>query len=927
MKHIFKYFFSVVVVLILTSIVQDKLYANSFYASPDGSGSGTIDSPCSFAVGLTKLTLPGDTLYLRDGIYNLTAKVGINETGSPTSRIAIMAFPGEKPILDFRGEPYGSTFPGISLSANSSYMHIKGLIIRYAGDNGMINNGSNNIIEDCEFYGNCDTGLQLKAGGNNLILNCDSHDNFDYESGGVATPDHGGNADGFADKQYSNVNPNVFEGCRAWNNSDDGWDFFQKIGNSVLKHCISYSNGPTSYDMATHPRYLTDKAWFDQFADLSSYLNYGNGNGFKLGGDFTAHNIKVIRCLAVGNRVRGFDQNNNFGTMTVLNASAYQNGYNYGFGNSSGGTLIIRNSVSLSSTNSNAFSTRTVTNQNNSWNTAGITADIDDFTSLDTSLILTPRNADGTYSTLFMNLAPGSDLIDAGIYAGIEYGGNFPDLGYYESGTIDKYPAIVTSQNATQAILLGNPIATVTFTWSGGASGLDTANIPAWATVTFDNVNKTLTLQGTPTASGNYQYSVTSVGGADLPIVLTGKIYVTSASTKRVAYFTLLPMSAADSIVFNKLHANPDFLVLPVDATSTTNDYSGFDVVVMSSTPGSTSPGFTALEALDKPKLLLKPFTLKNTVWNWIAGNAVNTAQIGVTISDKTHPIFSGLTFTGIDNDVLELFSSVSTNAVTGVTNSTWLATPTVSVLGNANASTTTNSIVEVPVGTNMNGTITTQRFLLIGLSEFSFLKLTSTATQLIENSVYYLLGLDVPIVLPVDFYNVNIIENNGTAKISWNVGVEINIEKYTIQRSSNGSVFTNIATVGADGRDSYAWIDNALLAGKSFYRIVAVERNGNKLISQILSINGRTKKADIIISPNPVVDKTINLQLKYIDKGKVIINVYNNLQTIITAGFDNDGAVSSQSIHLPPSCSPGIYTIKINMANGQAVSKVIFVK
>jgi hypothetical protein len=170
MKPSFKQIVSLLIVIILTSVVQIKLYASVYYASPGGTGTGTFDSPCSFSSGLTKLTAGGDTLYLRGGIYYLTAKVSINKTGLPTARIAIMAYPGEKPILDFSGEPYSSSNPGISLSAASSYMHIKGLIIRYAGDNGMINNGSNHIIENCEFYGNCDTGLQHKSGGNNPEL-------------------------------------------------------------------------------------------------------------------------------------------------------------------------------------------------------------------------------------------------------------------------------------------------------------------------------------------------------------------------------------------------------------------------------------------------------------------------------------------------------------------------------------------------------------------------------------------------------------------------------------------------------------------------------------------------------------------------------------------------------------------------------------
>ena len=925
---------------LLVTFIFSNLNATVYYASPSGTGNGTLASPCSFASGLSKLIAPGDTLYLRDGIYSLSAKVSINKNGTATSRIGIMAYPGEHPILDFSTEPYGSSYPGISLSATSEYLHLRGLVIRYAGDNGLINNGSNHIIEACEFYGNCDAGLQHKSGGGNLILNCDSHDNFDYETGGILTANFGGNADGFADKQYTSASPNTYIGCRSWHNADDGWDFFEKVGNTVIKNCICYKIGPATFDMTSHPRYLTDKAWFDQFPltvtnykggqdmiTLASYINYGNGNGFKLGGNYTAHNVTLTRCLSVGNTVRGFDQNNNYGTMTLFNCSSYQNGYNYGFGTNSGGVLVIKNCASLSSINTNAFASKTVTNINNSWNTTGVTVNSSDFVTLDTSIILTPRNADGSFTTTFMNLVAGSDMIDAGLDVGIDYAGNHPDMGYFEYGTINHFPPVVTSQNTTQSVIIGSPIVAITFSWSGGATGLDTANIPSGITAIYDTINKTLTLQGTPAAIGSYQYTVTSIGGSGVPIVINGNIFVTSNTGKRIAYFTTLPITAPDSMIYNKLSANPDFVIVPVDATSTTTDYTGFDAVVMSPVPSSTAAGFPALKALDKPKLLLKPFTLKSTVWGWINTTAaINTNQFGVSIINNTHPIFSGLNFTGANSDQLQLFSTVSTYAVTGITNSTWIATPAVTVLGNAIGASTTNSIVEFPVGINMNGTITTRRFVMIGLSEYSTATLTATATQLIENTVYYILGMGVP--LPVVFDNVNVTGNNVSATISWKVSAETNIKQYMVQRSSNGIDFYTIATVNADGNSHYTWNDNMPLTGKSFYRIVATENAGKEIFSTIVTLNNQKGLAGMLVLNNPVTDKKIHLQWSNATKGNMNISLYNTaLQQLASINFYYDGGVVNKEVNIPGATAAGMYVLQVVSGNGEKYSRLISVQ
>lgn len=73
--------------------------------------------------------------------------------------------------------------------------------------------------------------------------------------------------------------------------------------------------------MTDNIRFKTDSAtWFSKFKNTSGkYVipNYGNGNGFKIGGDNTAHNAILRNCVSVGNKVKGFDQNNNAGSMTL----------------------------------------------------------------------------------------------------------------------------------------------------------------------------------------------------------------------------------------------------------------------------------------------------------------------------------------------------------------------------------------------------------------------------------------------------------------------------------------------------------------------------------------------------------------------------------------------------------------------------------
>lgn len=440
------------------------LSAVTYYVSPSGNGTGSFASPMAFSSAIGKALTAGDSLILLGGMYSLSAKQTISKSGSANNYLHIVAYMDETPVLDFRKQVYSSSNPGISISG--SYIHVKGLTIQGAGDNGMIVTGSYNFIETCTFRWNCDSGLQMKTGSNNLVKNCDSYENFDYKTGGTSSPDYGGNADGFADKQYTNTGTNKYIECRSWLNSDDGWDLYEKIGNTEIDSSWCYLNGPANYDVTNHIRFKTDSAsWFYQFKNTSGrYIvkNYGNGNGFKVGGNYTASNVILRNCVAANNTVKGFDQNNNNGSMTLYNCTGFSNNADFGFANNSYGTLLIRNCASLSSRSSNKLSSKSVTQSHNTWN-AGFSSATVDYFSIDHAQMLHPRQVDGSLPVIdFLHLSPMSNLIDKGTNIGLSFVGSAPDLGAFEYvphtgvANITNNKPLQYIYNSTQKLLIVN---------------------------------------------------------------------------------------------------------------------------------------------------------------------------------------------------------------------------------------------------------------------------------------------------------------------------------------------------------------------------------------------------------------------------------------------------------------------------------------
>ncbi|ADZ82028.1 Ig-like domain-containing protein [Cellulosilyticum lentocellum] len=293
---------------------------STIYVSPTGSdnGLGTTSSPMSISKAITSIQ-QGGTIYLTGGTYKLNKQLTIAETNSGTASKMnnLVALNGAEVILDFSAQAYGEPSTnerGIQL--DGSYWYIKGITVQGAADNGFFVSGKNNKLELCVARANRDTGIQISRRNsslssmkdwpaNNLILNCTSYNNSD--------PATGENADGFAAKLTCGEG-NVFDGCIAYNNVDDGWDLYAKtetgpIGSVTIKNCIAFRNGAT-----------TD----------GHFTANSDGNGFKLGGSGIAVPHRIENSIAFENKNHGFTDNSNPGTITLKNCTSINNSLDNG---------------------------------------------------------------------------------------------------------------------------------------------------------------------------------------------------------------------------------------------------------------------------------------------------------------------------------------------------------------------------------------------------------------------------------------------------------------------------------------------------------------------------------------------------------------------------------------------------------------------
>ncbi len=88
----------------------------------------------------------------------------------------------------------------------------------------------------------------------------------------------------------------------------------------------------------------------------------------------------------------------------------------------------------------------------------------------------------------------------------------------------------LTSGDATQGVCTNTAISAIKYTIGGGGTGASITGQPDGVTGTYDPTTKVFTISGTPTASGNFSYTVTATGSCNNPS-LSGTITVNPNST------------------------------------------------------------------------------------------------------------------------------------------------------------------------------------------------------------------------------------------------------------------------------------------------------------------------------------------------------------------------------------------------------------
>ncbi|MBN1386921.1 MAG: hypothetical protein JW965_00655 [Bacteroidales bacterium] len=479
-------------ILLTGYFVNAQDIGGDYYVSVygDDNNPGTYERPWATFQKAFDEARPGDTVYFRGGVYfstypneiRPTDQPGIGRSGTAENPICYFNYPSENPILDCilhcdTEYPYGDLYNSAIGLYEAEHIHFKGLTIRNVFQcDPVVSAGigaiscANLTFENITMYNISQRGYWYDSGAygthapNPVFeydtvrwINCDTYNLCDSLTDGR-------NADAWKTIHYGN-NYVLYQGCRAWNYSDDGFDC-NNIDGAIMVY-------DSCWAMST-----------DKYQDyLSSLGTEMEGNGFKFSAPQYNNGNKIqlyiTNCIASHCVGYGFYNNLYLGSEGhwANNARVYNNTAHkcyLGFYDKGGGnypdscTSVYRNNIAWDATSSQApfdplyevfMAYTTVAESHNTWDvvefdwpgwvyTDTVTISNNDFVSLDETQLTRPRKygihlPDITY----LNLAAGSDMIDAGKFVGLPYVGSAPDIGAFEfgatPGSTNKYPSIV----------------------------------------------------------------------------------------------------------------------------------------------------------------------------------------------------------------------------------------------------------------------------------------------------------------------------------------------------------------------------------------------------------------------------------------------------------------------------------------------------
>ena len=184
--------------------------------------------------------------------------------------------------------------------------------------------------------------------------------------------------------------------------------------------------------------------------------------------------------------------------------------------------------------------------------------------------------------------------------------------------------------------------------------------------------------------------------------------------------------------------------------------------------------------------------------------------------------------------------------------------------------------------------------------------------------------------LLPLNLVSFQGSRDTDKVELSWRSQNEINVSRFEIQRSSNGTSFGVIGIVQSHSNsqaiNAYSYTDAQPVYGANYYRLKIIDNDGKFSYSKVLMIRGDEQtKTSIGIYPNPAIAQA-TLSFKSETSKAATVHILNMKGAIVAKQqvylSKGENAVSLNGIS---NLSAGVYTVQV-IANNNSYHSRLFV-
>ena len=209
----------------------------------------------------------------------------------------------------------------------------------------------------------------------------------------------------------------------------------------------------------------------------------------------------------------------------------------------------------------------------------------------------------------------------------------------------------------------------------------------------------------------------------------------------------------------------------------------------------------------------------------------------------------------------------------------------------------------------------------LLNLSTgYYYVDITNNGKRIITSPIWY--TRNDMVILPVKLSSFVVRKINKAVQLNWSTEQEASSSHFVVERSLDGSNWTNIATVNAAGNSNshldYEVFDNAPLNGINYYRLKQVDQDGSETFSEVRNIVFNIPY-EIRIAPNPAKD-FINIAVagSYTQSFTVEIADVNGRKILTEKVIGSSVKINTAGL------SKGIYFVKVVGGGDVGVEKVV---